>query len=387
MNWIKAGLALIAAGLWSSDRCSGATYRFAQIHEAPPELVTIEGDPAINDRGDVAFAMRPRGGGTILYRYRDSTLAAIVQQYPGVFTSPPSINNLGQIAIVRSRFDGDEVVVGDGVKTTLIAKEGDEFTGVFDASLNSSGSVAFRARVDGGASLAVVIGDGRSTTIAAKVSDPRYDLGPAVIDDAGTVTYRLATNIESRVIASRDSALADVLGPTSVGTDNSLSVNSRGVAALLITWGDVETGIYTAEGGSLRPVALDSGPYSFDFARFAFQSNVAINDAGRVAFRARLDSGGYGIFTGPDPVANSVIKTGDSLNGSTVVSLGFTRAMNQRGQIAFRYVLANDMTGIVLATPVPEPTALSIVIVLMCLARSAVRVGRGSRGLRYSGRR
>jgi hypothetical protein len=81
-------------------------------------------------------------------------------------------------------------------------------------------------------------------------------------------------------------------------------------------------------------------------------SSVALNDRGQVAFAASLDAGGYGIFTGPDPVANRVIATGDSLAGSQVADLGFFRdGFNDQGQVAFVAKLTNGLTEVFRADP------------------------------------
>ena len=49
--------------------------------------------------------------------------------------------------------------------------------------------------------------------------------------------------------------------------------------------------------------------------------DVGINNAGDVAFLAQLAPNVFGILTGPDPVADKVIRDGDALFGSTVTML------------------------------------------------------------------
>jgi hypothetical protein len=86
--------------------------------------------------------------------------------------------------------------------------------------------------------------------------------------------------------------------------------------------------------------------------------DVGINNIGDVAFLAQLAPSTFGILTGPDPVADKVIRDGDTLFGSTVTDLFFNTGPefdgpNDAGQIAFRYSLANGRSGIALATPIP----------------------------------
>jgi len=86
-------------------------------------------------------------------------------------------------------------------------------------------------------------------------------------------------------------------------------------------------------------------------------------DHGTVAFYATLKSGGSGIFTGPDAVANKVIATGDTLLGSTVSSLSFgTRQLNNAGALAFTVALADGRQVIVRAAPNPAPSFPAISI-------------------------
>jgi hypothetical protein len=75
-----------------------------------------------------------------------------------------------------------------------------------------------------------------------------------------------------------------------------------------------------------------------------------------------------GIFIGPN--AEKVIASGDALFGSTVFALVMSNdlsltshSLNDAGQIAFRYVLANGRSGIALATPIPEPSAAALLLI------------------------
>jgi hypothetical protein len=98
---------------------------------------------------------------------------------------------------------------------------------------------------------------------------------------------------------------------------------------------------------------------------------MAINAADAVALIGLLDAGGYGIFTGPDPVANMVVAIGDPLFGSTVNALNIANyAINDLGQVGFLYNLTDGRNGLAIATPVPEP--LSPALVAGAVAAAAV---------------
>jgi hypothetical protein len=100
----------------------------------------------------------------------------------------------------------------------------------------------------------------------------------------------------------------------------------------------------------------------------SFSIIPSLNNSGMVAFLADGS-----IRTGPDPVADKVIAVGDDLFGSTVVEFDdafdtFTtisqEALNDSGQIAFSYVLADGRRGIARADPIviPEPGTLSLLV-------------------------
>jgi hypothetical protein len=121
-------------------------------------------------------------------------------------------------------------------------------------------------------------------------------------------------------------------------------INNDGAVLFVGTLREGGQGLFIGTGASPTPIADSSGP----FDKF---TGYAINDSGAIAFLATLDAGGSGIYTGGDPVANQVIRTGDLLFGSIVTNLSFFRGLNNNGEIAFGYTLANGVKGIAVAMP------------------------------------
>ena len=96
-----------------------------------------------------------------------------------------------------------------------------------------------------------------------------------------------------------------------------------------------------------------------------FARSPSLNNSGTVAFRAFLDTGEDGIFTGPDPLADKVIGTGDPLFGSTVTSsLHRLRIAQRQRPNRLHYGLADGRLGIARADPlvIPEPGTLSLLV-------------------------
>ncbi len=95
-----------------------------------------------------------------------------------------------------------------------------------------------------------------------------------------------------------------------------------------------------------------------------------------MAFAAGLDAGGAGIFIGDGSATSEVLGNGSPLFGSTVTGLGISpTSLNDLGQVAFYYELANGTTGIAIANPVPEPssTLLLALSIGLSLARRRAR--------------
>src|SRR5688572_26155245 len=245
-----------------------------------------------------------------------------------VFGNVPSIDNSGTVAFLGflglPSFEQGIFTGSGGPTTTLYDSSGPFMTFVADPVINASGTVAFSATLDT-FEAGLFTGSGGPVTTIADTSGP-FDFGdpfglPAFsgysLNDSGTVAF----------------------------------------GAFLATGG---MGIFIGSGGPTGTIVDSSGP-------FDFLSDPVLNNTGTVVFTGRLDddpSGSTaGIFTGPDPVADKVIGIGDPLFGSTLTNFSiFSEALNDAGQIAFFYVLANRRTGIALADPlvISEPGTLAL---------------------------
>ena len=264
----------------------------------------------INNSNKVAFIGWPdtvdRSGVFI----SDGTTTTTIDDTTGPFIEFQglSINNNNVVAFIGRRLIGGfinkttDVVTGDGTTVTTIADDSGKFDGFYETSINDSGTVAFIATLDAGGK-GVFIGDGTTITTVADDSGPFMFFNGAEINSGGAVAF---------------SAGPDIGG----------------------------LGIFIYDGIATTKVVDDSGPFDRLWG-------FGLNDSGTVAFYARLDGGvAIGIFTGPDPVADKVIQTGDALFGSTVTNIEFYNdALNNSSQIAFRAELADGRQIIARADP------------------------------------
>ena len=112
--------------------------------------------------------------------------------------------------------------------------------------------------------------------------------------------------------------------------------------------------LFTGDGNKLQVIVDNEGTPP---VRFLSLDTPTINNQGKIAFTALVDDfrtleSYTGLFTGPDPVADLVIRTGAPLAGSTLVSVAmFREGLNDVGQIAFHATLADGTEGIYRADP------------------------------------
>jgi hypothetical protein len=142
-------------------------------------------------------------------------------------------------------------------------------------------------------------------------------------------------------------------GPSFSAFPGPTDLNGSGRVAFVAGLTGGGQGVFTGDGGSVTTIAASGAAFA------AFGEFVSINTAGGVTFAATLAGGGQGVFTGSDPVLNKVIRTGDALLGSTVLTVAMAPgAINDLGQVAFTAQLVDGRQVVVIATPVPEPACV-----------------------------
>lgn len=357
----------------------------------------------------------------------DGIFATTTQAAFGLGRGQVSLNNSGTVAFSSFLDDGNNgVFSGNGGPITTIALGiGPIFSrGVGGASINSAGTVAFRGNLASGEG--VFTGSGGPVTAIALSTEPGFSNGfnNPVINDAGTVGFQVYDAAGSASILTRSggstTTIAAESGPIFNSVGGHLSMNATGTVAFLGGLENGQGGFFTGSGGpptvvtlglfsgqaigvsaindagsvtfipnsgdavyvrdgfGLRLVADTSGPFS-GFGKFS-----SINNSGKVVFFANLDGGGSGIFTGPDPVADKVIRVGDILFGGPVSRVTMlpdfivedfgNTDINDAGQVAFHYETNSSLQGIAVATPtVPEPGVLlsGFIGVILLAARRA----------------
>lgn len=303
--------------------------------------------PSINNKGDVAFgANRKMDDGSIvtgIFSTRgEATIPIFISDQrdppPGVPSDAvgnPSINDAGTVAFRGIVDSSPGVYTGDGGSLAPIA-----IGEYFSVTLNNQGKVSFA-------------GTNPDTPVHSVFTGTRGGIsridegGIPYINNNGTVAYYRDAQIfigngeVTPVVATPlryDTLVINNAGTVAYSTDLSFPFTKE-------EYPDLINAVYKVDRSEVTKIVDDSGP-------FAWFREVTMNSSGRLAFLAMLDSDIYGIFTGPDPVADKIIALGDPLFGSTVTFLGHSKqGVNDKGELAFFALLADGRGVVVVASP------------------------------------
>lgn len=339
----------------------------------------------INDVGDIAFGSTvlgsPSGDTSGLFLRSGGVFSTLVLQgdtAPGTGTTFAnfdvySLNNAGHLGFIGLYGSGSFPTtpqprglffLGGGSLTNL-ALTGDSaigtggtYGGFFNATLNNMDEMVFRATINGGTA------------------------------DSGFFLHAGGTTIPVALQGQTAPDVGGTFGPFT-GPRNTVSINDAGEIVFIsgILGGGSTSGIFTQSGGATQlavatgEIAPGTGGSTFT----AFEGDLGIDDAGRIAFLAHI-SGGHPLGSGTDgvfvydPQSGAIYAVALSgqlapgTGGLAYSTFGSIR-MSDLGQIAFTAQLDNGSNGVFLGTPVPEPSSL----VLLTLAGSTFLVWRRRR--------
>jgi hypothetical protein len=256
----------------------------------------------------------------------------------------------------------------DGTMPTLIYQPDINI----EPSINESGAVAFDVDLDSGREGIVVASPGGSLNYIVDAADNLGGAAEPTLNDFGKVVFM------GHSIGSNDTAIYTSDGgplTTIVNKGHSINgsapiqffgiypkINNLDEVVFTARHTDGSEGIYRAKAGAIETLLNTSGPFaSFDSD---YGARPVINHNGDIIFYAKLDGGGSGIFSGPDPVHDRIIGTGDTLFGKTVYEFAFgSDSVNSHGQFTFQ-ALSEEGNLIVRIDPIPEPATFLLMMVM-----------------------
>ena len=375
LPFVRAGILASSVFIVANLSWAGSTrpYYYDQVvDENGPLYFTFR--PEISDNGKIVFKAWEQGqSGEAVYTGPNPATDVFVRvPHPEFHTLRAyTINDVGTVAFT-AQFGGSQTTAseasafdGPSLANNLVPNMPEHLYGIGSVSLNNSRQVAISGTYkDGtiavrGIVIAATGGNGRVVARATSSNGPYKSFGLVQMTTAGTVVYSVekwaAAPPGGSPIEYQSAAGGETHRPVWDTTPSSAALFAANDNGQIVFGGYRLNGISVVStvalgalaGGETTIVANDVGPYN-DF------SYVALNNAGTVAFQALLDGeAGGGIFTGPDPVKDAVVKAGDQMFGGQIQAVYFQRdGLNNAGQVAFGYLLRNNAGGgIAVATP------------------------------------
>jgi hypothetical protein len=331
-----------------------------------------------------------------------TTIAKIGDPAPtGTFTNvgPIGISLSGKTVAFYGLYSRTwAIFTGSGGPRTMFATRGTptpagEITITRDNNYPSidGASVAFAAEhsLGGGG---VFVSDGQTISTIAKTGDPLPDSRNGWFEFFGRPTIqgdRVAFMGNYDVMLSQGGELKSITRSEDPGPLESLAIvgplKISGNAVAFEAVGDDPTaydrtmrGIFVGNGDSLKLIVRTGNPSRTPRESFRYISLAGIADDGQtVAFSGTNWASEGGAFISHGGQISKVLKTGDTLFGQHLTSAS-ARAFDPRGsgRLVVGYALANGVTGIAMATPVPEPAAGVMLALSAALAAASLRHAR-----------
>ena len=354
------GCVLFAASATKAE----AEYTFTLIADSTGVFSDFFFPPSLNPTGTAAFFAALDNGSSGVFKGSGGNTTTIGINTGPLSTTFPTINQAGMVAFSEFDWNGGSprIVAGNGGPLVTIANTAGPlsgFAGGYSTAINGAGTAAFFATQDSGPS-GIFSGNGGAVT-PILINSASLGAGNFSMNDAGTLAFRSGNSRIVTFNAGLVTTIADNSGALNF-FGSTPSISNAGTVAFAAGVGGIDGdvfGIYKGNGGALTTIADLSGPFNYlgDFNYYL----PSINAFGMVAFSAGLDAGGGGVFVGDGTVTSKVIGVGDSLFGSSVTGAGVSPiSLNDAGQVAFLYQLANGTRGIAIANPVPEPGSAAL---------------------------
>ncbi|MBI5395066.1 MAG: PEP-CTERM sorting domain-containing protein [Verrucomicrobia bacterium] len=367
---------------------SAANYSFTKIaDDADGTLNTFRPAGGVNAAGTVVFSALGTNDTAGIYTGSGGAVTTVAQasHFDLGYDWGAVINNAGGIAYLQHNGYGtngnpNSVVYNAGGGPVVVASgTGSPYINVNPPALNNGGTVAFGASAATSFSLFTHTA---GTTTERYHSDANsiyfYGLSTFVhLNDSGTLAFNGTIGPGAQQVNGIFKGPGGSFTTIAVENDSTNqfialspapALNNAGVVvfqATKLSGFTTTTGIYSGNGGPLTTYADTAGPYSTIY-------NPAISDGVVVAFRADTDTfindGPNGIFTGTNPLTDHVVRIGDQLfPGLYVTDLFYDGAINEHGQIAFRYTVQSfdhtiTRSGVALATPDTSAPVLSNIL-------------------------
>jgi hypothetical protein len=359
---LSASLPLLVVSLLAPRLClAQPQVRNVVDNTAPFRIMTR---PSINDNGTVAFLAAtgqvgppPSTVRAFVYRAKsDGTLCSVEIRVADA-TTPlrVAVDNTGTATFLGSALLR---VAPDGTISRLADKAG-PFSGFGSFASPPAGSAApvvFSALLDNTFSSGIYNGP---DPVANRLDNPSLQPSAELLGMGpdGSPRFRAAkpTGGDRNQIYKGPNPQTDLVLDLSNFSDISqYTENARGDVLFAASHNGI-FGLYNGPDPLANRVA--------DTTTTLWGMSGFLNDNGQMVIFGQAGAGAIpALYAGTNPATDRILGVGDPLFGSTLQSIGFDladqEAFNNRGELAFGYTLADGHTGIAVVT-VPEPATLA----------------------------
>ncbi len=347
---IRSGPVMLATVIGLSLLGGAASTRAAMLHlfesiaTTDAGFFTNLGSPVINSSGTVVFSgvLAETGTAAVFTGGSGPLLVNIAGPANNLIAVTPGINDAGTVAFVgKGLYNGVNSVFvrQSGGSIVEVARENTTtdngnnlITKLFHSppAVNNGGAVAFVGEVNGRETNFFSPAPYNGIFTIASADNPVVALGKPEMNNHNVVAHLNGFDSGRRTLnISNVGIIADTNG---VFADLGINYDINDAGSVLFK-GDLDSGIkglFTSSGAGATTVVNNTGPFT-DFY------NQAINSlpTPSVAFTGVLQGNTYGVFSGPNAIADKVLVTGDQLFGKTVATAGIVGgALNDSGMKA-----------------------------------------------------
>lgn len=405
----RSSLTVVLVAVVSSYSANSALAQFRTVtldQTAAPgtafDFESFDSSPVISSQGHTAFLASLSDGLTFgFFSEGSGALANVIltgDAAPGTgfnfdsipFGGPLLMNSSGDVMFSALLSDGStESIWSDRTGVTKIGADGDsapgtavsrEFNGFLYNSFNSTGQTAFRSSMPPGPapgnfpSSGIFVGEPGNLSLVAEIGDSAPGTTSAffslfatpVLNDNGQVAFSAESNGgggEDGIWSTASGSLAEVAvsgqsapggGTLSIQFRNEVAINDAGDVAFKNTiLGGADDGIFVARNGGLEQVAREGLTAPGSGSTFASTNGfgsgeLLLDDDGFATFRALLTDGRTGIWQETSGGLGSVVLTSDLAPGGGGASFDGVQefAVNSNGMVAFEAGLDSFESGI-----------------------------------------
>jgi len=342
----------------------------------------VVGFPAINNAGQVAFSMLTRGNVQHVYvtPLSGSALINVADTATG-FTGMSSVtlNNGGTAVFGATRSNGPNanhagIFSGRGGVVTTVADSTTAtkpyFSGGTPRISDGGATVFLGVGASGWPQITVQQGGAYSNVVAYNGSqfEGLYDAAINNSGQVGFITDDYSTGRNNGAFIYRANPGGSPVKIARAFTTTSVAINDASVMAFEAAAGTGNgfppTGIATSDGLTTTFISQVGhflpGTHILIDSYAANGQGTPINNAGLVALQGSDSTfANYGIYVGDGVKTQTIVRVGQSLFGKTVKDFGLGRdAINDDGQITFSVLFTDNTSAVVITTgvsAVPEP--------------------------------